>query len=325
MPTVTPQPLVIDYESEGFPVGGPVSNGFDVLQTSWDELLWAAVTVGRPNRQYVFRHGGASVYEALFRWSLTRMALEQSRPTARRLRRTDAARTLDPSEKGAINYFLGMTLCKLFSARLLHALWVLHLDVFRPQLDLVLTERSRPDLVGQTDSNDWVTVESKGRISPPNRDAKDKAKQQAQRVISVNGTAPSFHIGGITYFRNEVLQFFWRDPERNSRQRKKPIDIGLEDSTWRYYYLPIFELVRSRPEDFRKMLREPVLILVKEVDIEVGIYPPILRLLAEEKWGDAKRICYEKKKELTEGGFQADGIRVVAGRTWLFPFKEFDI
>jgi hypothetical protein len=66
VPTVTPQPLAIDYESEGFPVGGPVSNGFNVLQTSWDELLWAAVTVGRPNRQYVFRHGGASVYELCF-------------------------------------------------------------------------------------------------------------------------------------------------------------------------------------------------------------------------------------------------------------------
>ena len=47
---------------EGFPAGGPVANG-------------PAVTVGRPNRNYVFQHGTASIYEALFRWSLVRMVL----------------------------------------------------------------------------------------------------------------------------------------------------------------------------------------------------------------------------------------------------------
>ncbi len=321
MPSVAPAPLAIDYVSEGFPIGSPVINGPDVLRTSWNELLWAALTVGRPNRQYFFRHGNASIYEAIFRLSLTRMALEQSGPTARRLRRTEAAKTLDPSEKGAVNYFLGMTLCKLFSARLLHAPWLLHLDVFRPQLNPVLRGRSRPDLVGQTDSNDWVTIESKGRISPPSPDAKDKAKQQAQRLVSVNGRAPSFHIGGITYFRNDVLQFFWRDPEPNSRQRKTPIKVDLEDNTWGYYYLPVFELVRSRPEDFRKMLREPVLVPVKEVDIEVGIYPPIIELLAKENWGEAKEQCYKREQEIAQAGYRADGIGVVAGPTWFLPLE----
>lgn len=127
--------LRIEYESEGFSKKSGVGNGPSVLETSWDELIWAAVTVGRPNRQYVFKHGKASMYEALFRLSLVRMALEQ-RPAGRRLRRTEAAKTLDPSEKGAISYFLGMTLCKLFSARLLRAPWLLHLDVFRPDLNV---------------------------------------------------------------------------------------------------------------------------------------------------------------------------------------------
>ena len=108
--------LKIPYETETFPPG-TVANGTAELPVTWDDILWAAVTVGRPNRQYVFRHGVASMYEALFRWSLVRMALEQSGPRASRLRRTMAARTLDPSEKGAVNYFLGMTFCKLFAMR----------------------------------------------------------------------------------------------------------------------------------------------------------------------------------------------------------------
>lgn len=72
----------IDYISEDFPAGGPVANGFAVLTATWDDLLWAAVTVGRPNRNYVFLHGTASMYEALFRLSLVRMALEQAAPVA---------------------------------------------------------------------------------------------------------------------------------------------------------------------------------------------------------------------------------------------------
>ena len=71
-----PTNLQIEYESEGFPATSGVVNGSSVLETSWDELIWAAVTVGRPNRQYVFKHGQASVYEALFRLSLVRMALQ---------------------------------------------------------------------------------------------------------------------------------------------------------------------------------------------------------------------------------------------------------
>src|SRR5438105_5261988 len=164
--------LQIAYESEDFVAGSGATNGPSVLNTSWDDLLWAALTVGRPNRQYVFRHGAASLYEALFRWSLIRMALEQRGIRASRLRRTAAARTLDPSEKGAVNYFLGLAVCKLFADRLLDAPWLLHFDVFRPLLNPALIGRSRPDLVGQTINGRWVVLECKGYASPPNADIK---------------------------------------------------------------------------------------------------------------------------------------------------------
>jgi len=123
-------PLRIPYESEDFP--HPTRNGSFELAVTWDDILWAAVMVGRPNRHYVFRHGRASHYEALFRLSLVRMALEQAGPNAYRLRRTSAAKTLDPTEKGAVSYFLGMTLCKLFASKLLNTPWLIHLDAFRP-------------------------------------------------------------------------------------------------------------------------------------------------------------------------------------------------
>src|SRR5258708_34292485 len=96
--------LFIPYQTDAFPTG-TIPNGYYDLDVTWDDILWAAVTVGRPNRQYVFRHGVASTYEALFRWSLIRMSLEQSRPLGYRIRRTNAATTLDPTENDAWIYF----------------------------------------------------------------------------------------------------------------------------------------------------------------------------------------------------------------------------
>lgn len=314
--------LRIDYESEGFSPGGPISNGKATLITTCDELLWAALTVGRPNRQYVFRHRLSSMYEALFRLSLVRMALEQSGPYGFRLRRTAAAKTLDPSEKGAINYFLGMTVCKLFSAKLLDAPWVLHLDVFRPQLYPVLTGRSRPDLVGQTSSGDWIALESKGRISPPGAEPKNKAKEQAVRLVSANGVRPSLQIGAITYFCNDVLQFFWRDPEPDFSKLQNPIKTTINQDAWSHCYGPVLGLLLSRTEEVDGMLHEPRMVPIKELDIELGVYPFVLKYALDRKWEDVRRACADHKDVLLKAGYQQDGIRVVAGSLWLNPFSE---
>jgi hypothetical protein len=312
--------IEIDYESEGFPPGSSVPNGSRTLVTNWDDLLWAAVTVGRPNRQYVFQHGMSSMYEALFRWSLVRMALEQSGPNAYRLRRTTAARTLDPSEKGAVNYFLGLAICKLFADKVLQAPWLMHLDVFRPQLNAVLTGRSRPDLVGEFSTGGWLVLECKGRLSAPSTEAKNKAKDQAGRVTSINGTQPLLRVGGIAYFRSDVLRFYWQDPPPDSA-RLKQIEIYVEDPDWRYYYQPLLDLIHSQPDFYKRMLIEPILMPVDGLDIQIGILPRVLHLLEEANWRAARHFARESIEEPGNAGYHADGIKVVSGPTWLRPFE----
>lgn len=311
-------PLSIDYESEGFPATASVANGAGTLTTSWDDLLWAAVTVGRPNRQYVFRHGLASAYEALFRWSLVRMALEQTGQRGRRLRRTAAARTLDPSEKGAVNYFLGLAVCKLFAARLLDVPWLLHLDVFRPRLDPVLKGRSRPDLVGKTTAGAWIALECKGRISAPSSNAKDRAKDQAERVVSVSGVAPTLSVGGITFFKKDILHFFWRDPTSEPEKVRKPLEVTINPADWRAHYAPVLGLIQSNADYFERMQQQPVLMPVAAADIEVGIHPTVLRALSAERWEDPRELLSRD----VGAGYQRDGVAVRAGTTWTEPFEE---
>jgi hypothetical protein len=314
--------MEINFESEGFPAAGPVRNGFSTLSTTWDDLLWSAITVGRPNRHFVFQYGIASLYEALFRVSALRMSLEQLAPGTRRFRRTQAAKNLDPSEKGAINYFLGLTLCKLFAEMQLDAPWLLHLDVFRAQLNpTLLSGRSRPDLVGLTRSGAWVAIESKGRVSAPSPDSKVKAKEQAERLISVGGTPVTYRIGAFAYFRNDVLRFFWRDPQPDGTEPSNSIRLNVtEDEIWRRYYQPVVELVGQQLATSAP--RESAELTVEQADLKVRVVPEVMKLLRLEKWKEAGHWCMEHKATLTRAEAHGDGIQIIAGQSWSARFDE---
>ena len=118
-----------------------------------------------------------------------------------------------------MSYFLGMAVCMLFADRILDTPWLLHLDVFKDQLDSkVVGGRSRPDLVGLKHSGEWQAFECKGRSSVPNADERRKAKEQAQRLTRVGSTDCVLHVGAISYFRQEKLEFHWRDPRAGAHR-----------------------------------------------------------------------------------------------------------
>lgn len=310
--------LRIPYDTDAFPPG-TVANGHAELSVTWDDILWAAVTIGRPNRHYAFRHGAASMYEALFRWSLVRMALEQSGPFGYRLRRTAAAKTLDPTEKGAVNYFLGMTFCKLFATKLLNTPWLLHLDAFRPMLNPVLTGRSRPDLVGQVQGMaQWHAFECKGRVSPPDATAKSKAKAQAQRLVSVNGTHCTLHVGAVTYFRGDSLHFYWRDPPP---ENEWGVSVSMSGDAWMHHYAPVLEVVQVSNADALGR-DQGTLVAIEGADVEVGIHPAVGLYLSNRQWERAHHAASEAAASLAGEGYQPDGIKVVAGKSWGKRFAE---
>src|SRR5262245_24342616 len=159
---------------------------------------------------------------------MVRMALQQRGARGQKLVRTDLFKQMDPTEKGAVNYFVGLLTCKLFAWKLLDAPWTLHLDVFRPMLNpRTIGGRSRPDMVAQSASTaEWYAFECKGRASAPGPEEKRKAKAQAQRLVSVNGTPCSLHVGALTFFRNDAIEFYWRDPEGGTGE---PIQLPNPD------------------------------------------------------------------------------------------------
>ena len=257
----------------------------------------------------ILAHGEPSLYEAFFRTSLVRMAVEQ-RPHKASLYRTSAFRALDPTEKGAVSYFLGMAVCKLFAYRMLDTPWLLHLDVFKDRLDpKVVGGRSRPDLVGESCSGEWHAFECKGRSSVPSAEERRKAKIQAQRLTRVGSTDCMLHVGAISYFRRERLEFHWRDPEPESTEKLMPLTLELPEDAWRHYYAPALALESGDVPVGMSDLRSAA-------DVEVEIREEVRERLLAEDWTGARIQADETRGSWEEEGFRPDGLRVKVGGAW---------
>ena len=329
MIVISKQPLLsIPYQSEGFPSAMKGCSGRGELPVTWDDILWCAITIGRPKSYCMFEHGESSIYEAIFRWSLVNMALENSEPAYPapiRINLTSTAKNLDPTEKGMVNYFLGMIFCKLFSSELLGAPWLLHLDLWRSQLKVQLSGRSRPDLIGNDEkTGKWYGFECKGRVSRPDQSVKDKAKYQASRIVSVDGISCTLRVAAITYFANDVLNFYWCDPPP-SEDEVDQIKLEIDNDVWQHYYGLVAELIepyereestehgdirRWRDDEGHRHAR------IEQCDVEVAVHRLIEGHLGARRWERARSEALDATERLMIDGFHPDGLQVSAGPTW---------
>ena len=126
---------------------------------TWQELCRGAVTVGRRNWADVLKYGTYSILEALWRVAMIRANLMES-PKGRLLP-SRAFSALDPSEKGAVSYFLGLVITKILADKLFRVPWLLHLDVYRQELALDLASSEKPDFAGLDAMSAWLVLESK--------------------------------------------------------------------------------------------------------------------------------------------------------------------
>jgi hypothetical protein len=225
----------LTYSATGFPSPSPAGlSGTNALTFTWSELVWAAITVGRAGMRDVSKYGLFSAFEVVYRTAMVYANLQETAYSS--LTRSPAYNALDPSEKGAISYFLGLTMAKLFAWRCLQVPWLLHLDVYRDRLD-VSTEpgKSKPDLVGLDSSGSWVVVESKGRTNDFDQRALDKAKSQSKTVRAISGATPKYRVGLQSYFSDGILRLSVDDPESSDREYSFDLPLTREMLEHDYY------------------------------------------------------------------------------------------
>ncbi|MBA4159954.1 MAG: hypothetical protein H0X65_21170 [Gemmatimonadetes bacterium] len=214
------------------------------IDCEWSDILRAAITVGRRNAQAVFAHGQHSVFEANYRAYMVKANLTEDQNAE--LVRTRAYQDLDPTEKGAVSYFLSMGLVKLLCEHFFGVPWLVHLDNFDRDLDPPLGRGSRPDLIGQDANGEWVVVEVKGRSNDLPTALLGDGKLQCTMVQRVEGRIPLLRIVGGVYFKEHKVQTIFRDPDR---KEARPSDLKINRARLlREYYTPLLDAV-ERGED----------------------------------------------------------------------------
>ena len=200
--------MTVRYEARGFgPQYGINGDGF--IDTTWPELVHAAITVGRRYWRDVLKHGRYSLFEMLYRAAMLRANLQRSQGE---IRKSDAYHGLDPSEKAAASYFIGLTLANLMARRLFGVRWLMHLDVYHNTLQPHLLESGRPDLVGADAMKRWYVIEAKGRSHGLDGDVIAKAKEQTRKLRTVRGRAPRLRVASVAYFSRGSLSMRLEDP-----------------------------------------------------------------------------------------------------------------
>ena len=283
------------------------------MDVAWSELVWAAISVGRAGMRQILRFGIYSVFEIVYRTALVYANLRET-PSGY-LTRSDAYNALDPSEKGAVSYFLGLTASKLFAERCLQVPWLLHLDVYRARLGAVLRPgRSKPDLIGRDSNGNWVVVESKGRTNGFDEDALAKAKAQARRVRTISGSSPRFRVGMQAYFESSQLRLAIDDPDREEDGALLDLPITPEMINHEYYQPFRAWLDRGdRVERIPVGNRVYVVRVEPALDFAVG--------LAEERYSGAPTAAGANAEEIVQRRVEdqfagTDGVLVQLGPGW---------
>jgi hypothetical protein len=330
----------VPTQTISFPAGNSwgIANSTADIQFSLTRLVHAAVTAGHDRgwRQTIASDMAAQ-WELLWKTSALRAAVSEQiaphgywRPPVTRLFPTDRFLQMDPSERRALSYHLGITMAVAWARRALRIPWLLHLDVYREQLDVSFQPGdSRPDLVGRRADGTWAVFEAKGRSSAPSEAAQAKAKDQSQRVSDIGGVVPSGCFAFFSFFATDRSAVGRRKPKvvhlrvvdpPPGRGAAEPISLPLftPDNFFQIYYAPWRRLLADNDltsEEGAFTWRR-----LEDLDFRVGVLSKVAMALEQQHFDGLPEIIQAATS--TEGleqqfpDWAGDGLVIEPGESW---------
>lgn len=281
----------IPYEASNFPPGFPAAGEWPC---SWPALLRAAVslagsTPGAGSAVAAWLPGASLEYA--WRIALMGANLRQVRPRgsarARALRQTDQYRALDPSEKGAVSFFLGQVSAKFFAEHLLGASVFARVDESMQVAGLPLKGR-RPDFHGWSPAlGEVFAIEAKGRSGLWNNHTMLQAKKQACLLPPVLGGGLHTAVAHMAYFERREWKAWMLDPPP---QRQRGTGPSLEAVLFAYYR-PFARLFAERDSGEVAVVAdvEYDVASLPEVDVRIGLRRDLRAALAQDGLTDEGR------------------------------------
>jgi hypothetical protein len=198
-------------------------------------LVWAATTIG--TTPFGPRLHAGRALEVQWRAAMIRAAIE---PYGGILGRSLRYSRLDPSEKGAVSFFLGQAQAKVFAHDFFRVSRFVHYDSYLVHLGRP-RRKTRPDFIGFFGTHVAIGVEAKGRSLGYTSALISKAKTQARSLPVIAGHPASSTYVHVACFDYDHWCAYLEDPPR---QRRVPIvDPAILTLV---YYLPIVNAVRVR-------------------------------------------------------------------------------
>ena len=298
-----------------FPAASGVKNGSRSLTLSWSQLEWAAISVGKKSLRHIHYHGTFSKHEIAYRTAIIYANLMQR---GNSIVRSSAYEGLDPSEKSAISYYLGMTLTKAFLEHELDVPYLMHVDVYRERFKVQFRGNLRPDLFGRDSKGNWIVAEAKGRTNGHSTKALDKAKAQAKQITSIDGSKPIVRLGCVASFQHGQLRLVADDPPADESEARK-VDLSITTEEFLFdYYAPFRAMLDPSPDELQG---EPAQVVTfKNQRIEALHFEPldlVVGLVENSTGRHTEATDLRPARQASENSFLGkDGIFVELGSSW---------
>lgn len=299
----------INYQSTGY-TNNHIhinSNGIQSIRCRKLDLYRAMVTVGNPSfisRQKIRDFGLArAIYNSVIEKVGTVWENIESDRTGMRLHPIYHSHVSD--KKRIVSYNLGMAFAKFYAEKLLDIPNLIHVESLK-ELGAInfhaTTGRGRePDLVGQCTNGNWHVFEAKGMSKNNLNTQIASAKQQVQRVASIQGVIPETLNACATYFNDREILTYLQDPESKN---EKVIHVNREkfvDS----FYKPLF-LISDAIDKQLELRREDGLnyysidLEAKGLNLRVGLDEEVHDLIMQKEFSTLHSISKQKFKKYSE-------------------------
>lgn len=291
------------------------SNGEASLSCRKVDLYRSMITVGNPSfisKQKIREHGLArTIYSSVI--EKVGIVFENIQSDRRGMRLHPIYHGHVSDKKRVVSYNLGMAFAKFYAEKLLDIPSLVHVEGLKAlgTVDFIEPEDGRgrePDLVGQCLNGDWHVFEAKGMSTNQLNSKILSAKEQVQRVESIDGIPPQTLNACATYFNDERILTYLVDPESKKEKRYKVKREKFLDSVYKPIFLfedALNKKLELRVEDgFRYYA---INLETKGLNISVGIeeethdliqqrelfeFPPSLRSKLSEQRGQEREENY---------------------------------
>lgn len=277
-----------DYTNDHLHVN---SNGEASLRCRKIDLYRSMITVGNPSfisMEKIRNYGLArTIYSSIV--EKIGIVFENIQSDINGMRLHPIYHTHVRDKKRIVSYNLGMAFAKFYAEKLLDIPSLVHVESLRALgaiefFDAEDGNGREPDLVGQCSNGDWHVFEAKGMSTNQLKAEILSAKEQVQRVASIEGMPPKTLSACATYFNDQRILTYLVDPESKGEKNYKIKRDKFIDSSYKPIFLFEDALDRKlelKVEDGFKYYG--INIEAKGVNLTVGIEEEIHDLIKQKE------------------------------------------